>query len=38
MASHLVVNMLQVQDLNFQYGEETLFSDVDFVVWAKDSR
>ena len=23
--------MLQVQDLNFQYGEETLFSDVDFV-------
>ena len=25
--------MLQVQDLNFQYGEETLFSDVDFVVY-----
>ena len=25
--------MLQVQDLDFQYGEETLFSDVDFVVY-----
>ena len=25
--------MLQVQDLNFQYGEETLFSDVEFVVY-----